>query len=709
MSSKADNVPSPAVPLTRWLCQQASAKRVLSGVAFCFDNGDVTGRGCIGASWGEGDTAGGTTTPADVALGSFPDFLASAGRGGATLWLRGEEARRVGLDLGLSHRDPPRLLSCCVAGHAEGGIAFVALVDPNARFRLEESGASLVVESLWAQARLEVRGFVSTAEVGKDSSGTFRREVLNVYRQAIRAEHGVAYETRFAGGTRAALMHFIDDSIEELAGIPASAYTQRSFVELVEEVKILDGEFTGNFEQYAKEFVEGHRDRFRTRLRIRRPDGEVRFLTDNSVPVRNRHGKVIGSVGILRDVTEGERAILEKDRMRRQMETLTRFESLAVFSGGIAHDFNNLLVGILGSAEIALMDIEEDSPAREALLTIQETAEKAAGLTHQLLSLAGKRQGDAALVDISRVLKDSERHLRALVEKQAPFVFRGWPEPLRIEGDPSQIYQVVVNLLMNAAEAMKGREGTVELEVRPESFNEEGLGVLTLASGCEPGGYAVLRVRDNGIGMLPDVLERMFDPFFTTKESGHGLGMSAVLNIIRRHNGWIDVKTAEGEGTEVRVGFPCFDERPNTSDSGVELPERKGQRQVVLVVDDEPLVRRVVGETLERTGFDVYTATDGAEGEDVFSKVEKDLTLAVLDLKMPNGGGHRVFRAIRRQRDDLPIIIMSGFHEEFDAGTFSGDRLCSFLGKPFPLKDLTDLVRDLEKKRARFLEKKKGT
>jgi two-component system cell cycle sensor histidine kinase/response regulator CckA len=409
----------------------------------------------------------------------------------------------------------------------------------------------------------------------------------------------------------------------------------------------------------------------------------------------------VGVVATALDITE--RRKLEQERIESRMQEAQKLESLGLLAGGIAHDFNNLLVGMLGNASLALGELDEEGTRdlpevarlRQHLERIEAAAERAADLTRQMLAYSGRGRFVVEPIDLSEVVRDMTALLDVSVSKDITIDLQLGEDLAAIEADVVQLRQVVMNLITNAANAMEEGRGTIGVSTRAFVADEWFVAGTRMAAGeLSTGGYVVLEVRDTGRGMEPAVVERMFDPFFTTRAEGHGLGLAAVLGIIRGHGGAIRVISAPRRGTTVQAYFPAGTQA--TSQSVPTLMEYdEGPTGRVLVVDDEPAVRQLARVALERAGFSVSVAENGAEALDVFFENPEDYGVILLDLTMPVMDGDETFRALRRLRPGVRVLLSSGFNEQEATARFAGRGLAGFLQKPYRARQLVAKVRDL--------------
>jgi two-component system, cell cycle sensor histidine kinase and response regulator CckA len=354
-----------------------------------------------------------------------------------------------------------------------------------------------------------------------------------------------------------------------------------------------------------------------------------------------------------------------------------KLESIGVLAGGIAHDFNNLLHVVLGNADLARLQLDAAAPAREYLDEVIRATQRAGELTQQLLAYSGRGAIEIRHLNLSDEVREMATLLRTAISKQATLVWELTPGLPAVTADPTQVRQVVMNLITNASDALGDSAGTI-----------------TLRTGLD-GELVFLEVSDTGIGMDTGTLQRIFDPFFSTKFTGRGLGLAAVMGIVESHHGHVRIRSAPGEGTTFRILFPAVPDSADREPGRLTVPQWRG-RGTVLVVEDEEGVREVVGRMLERLGFQVITAEDGIEALQRLDHHGGAMAAVLLDLSMPRMGGPEVLQQIRERRPEAPIILMSGYTEQEVASKLLGpEGAVAFLQKPFLPEDLTSVLRDV--------------
>jgi signal transduction histidine kinase/CheY-like chemotaxis protein len=410
---------------------------------------------------------------------------------------------------------------------------------------------------------------------------------------------------------------------------------------------------------------------------------EVAGLVFDSLftPLQDAAGRVTGVLGVSMDVTARHRAEVEQSRLREQLVAMQKLESLGILAGGIAHDFNNLLTPILVGASTALLSIPLDNPVREDLDNVITAAHRAAELTRQMLAYSGRAHVQIRPIDLSGHVREIAALLETTMPKKVQLRLELEPGLPAIQADVAQVQQIVMNLVINAAEAIGDQPGTVLVNTGAQHVGETAAATLLTADGLMPGEYVFVRVRDTGHGMDEATQGKIFDPFFTTKFTGRGLGLAAVLGIVRGHRGAISIDSSPGQGSTFKVFFPTASASIVADDLAV--PGEYRSHGLLLVIDDDAGVRSAMRRILERFGFSVMEAEDGRRGADLFAVHAGDIALVILDMTMPKMNGEETFRAIRCLRADVPVILTSGYSEIEMAGRFSALRFAGFLEKPF--------------------------
>lgn len=391
-------------------------------------------------------------------------------------------------------------------------------------------------------------------------------------------------------------------------------------------------------------------------------------------------------VAFMVDLSERKQSQAERERLHAQLLQVQKLESLGVLAGGIAHDFNNLLTAILGSASAAMLTLPVENPARADLDNVVLASRRAANLTRQMLAYSGKGHFEVRPIDLSVHVRELATLLETTISKKVQLRLELTQDLPAVSADVAQVQQIVMNLVINGAEAIGDQRGTVLITTGTQQIDEFYVQSLFSSEGIAPGTYVYLEVHDTGCGMDEATKMRIFDPFFTTKFTGRGLGLAAVMGIIRGHKGAIKVYSSPGKGTTFKVFFPAA--AGKAVGLAPEVTSFRGEG-VALVIDDDQGVREAATRLLEFFGFSVLQAIDGRHGTEVFREHQAEIVLVILDMTMPEMNGEETFREIRRVRTDVPVLLTSGYNEIEATRRFTAKGLAGFLQKPFTPKELS--------------------
>ncbi len=415
-------------------------------------------------------------------------------------------------------------------------------------------------------------------------------------------------------------------------------------------------------------------------------DGSVRQIEVFGTPMGGK------TLAVFNDLSERRRMEEERQKLEAQVREVQKLESLGLLAGGIAHDFNNLLMGILGNADLALVSLSTASPARHNVQEIARASERAADLCREMLAYSGKGRFVLGHHDLSEIVREMGQILEVSISKKAVVRYRLAEGLPAVEADATQMRQVVMNLITNASEALAGQPGIIAIETDVRDCDATCLSDSHLGDWLPSGRYVCLEVSDTGCGMDADTRRKIFDPFFTTKLTGRGLGLAAVLGIVRGHRGAIKVESEIGKGTSIKILLPAVDWAPGerAKPARESAPLRSGG--TVLLVDDEPRVRDVASEMLTLLGFRVLTAGNGREGLEVFRERKDEITCVILDLTMPEMGGEEGLRELRGLKSDVRVILSSGYNEQEVSQRFVGSGLAGFIQKPYTVAKLRETL-----------------
>jgi len=424
-------------------------------------------------------------------------------------------------------------------------------------------------------------------------------------------------------------------------------------------------------------------------------NGETYWFRSTLFPLYDKDGEFESIMVVSVNISDRVKAEEERAALERQLLHAQKLESLGVLAGGIAHDFNNILMSILGNADLAQRNLADGDPVRENFAEIEVASKRAAELSTQMLAYSGKGKFLIEPIHLGDLLSEMAHLLDVALSKKAVLQLNIADSLPHFAGDPTQIRQIIMNLITNASEAIGQDSGVVTLTAGTlecdRAYLEDGFEVF-YADPCLPTGtYVYCEVTDTGCGMDEETLAKVFDPFFTTKFAGRGLGMAAVLGIVRGHKGTIKVTSEVGKGTTFRVLFPVNAKAPESilapTEGGVATSDWKGIG-TVLIADDEELVCNVCKEMLRHFGFQTLEAHDGQQALELFREQANEIDYVLLDLTMPNLDGEQTFKEMRKLRPEVKVILISGYSKDDLSQRFSGQGLVGFLQKPFSLDDL---------------------
>jgi PAS domain S-box-containing protein len=403
--------------------------------------------------------------------------------------------------------------------------------------------------------------------------------------------------------------------------------------------------------------------------------------------------------GMILDITDRKKAEEERIEMERSLLHTQKLESLGILAGGIAHDFNNLLMTIMGNLDLALLKLSPLSPVRENVEHALQAAQRSADLTGQMLAYSGKGMFIVRKMNLSGLVDEIAHFLKTTITKSATLRLNLRRDIPDIDADPGQIQQIIMNLITNASEAIGKSAGVITLSTFVQDCDEAYLRNSRLDEKPLPGRFVCLEVSDTGSGMDANTMQLLFDPFFTTKAMGRGLGMSAMLGIMRSHKGAIVVDSVLGQGTAIRVLFPAavqsedINESAKAQDAAIKIESLAAQlRRTVLIVDDEELILDVCKEMLVNLGFSVVIAENGLEAVEIFKRQASDIDCVILDLSMPKMDGIAAFGEIIRIKPDAKVILSSGYHEEEASGQFPDKKPAGFIQKPYTFNNLRSAI-----------------
>ncbi len=438
--------------------------------------------------------------------------------------------------------------------------------------------------------------------------------------------------------------------------------------------------------------TDGHN---KLEYRVQDNHGNWHWLADEMVLVNDAQGHPSEIIGSWADVSERIEAEQERQKLQAQLEHDQRLESLGVLAGGIAHDFNNILAAIMGNASMATFELNRrPKNAEKYIERIMLSSEKAAELCRQMLAYSGKGSFVVKPISLTTLVEETQRLLEISIPKNVSLKLDLDKALPCLNGDGAQMQQIVMNLVINAADAIAENNGVIRIQTGLMQVDAAYLSSTYLDVNLPEGSYIYLDVADTGCGMNKQTQASIFEPFFTTKPTGRGLGMSAVLGIIRSHRGAIKIDSIVGKGTTFRIVFPVQSSNPSNDPSVIFSEAEKLQSQgTILLADDDDDVRRTETKILESIGFQVLTAVDGNSALEIYRQHGKEIAAVILDLSMPQMDGKACFTELKKMNHDVKVILTSGFNKA-NVGDWTSD-VSGFIQKPYRIKVLKNLLKEV--------------
>ncbi len=431
-------------------------------------------------------------------------------------------------------------------------------------------------------------------------------------------------------------------------------------------------------------------------------NAEIAVLDRNGIAVpvevtgkilRDDRGKPIGLQGTTRDIRERRQAQVETEKLQVQLQQAQKMESIGRLAGGVAHDFNNLLTGITGNVSLALMDLPRGDPQRETFKEIEKAADSAAALTRQLLVFSRKQIISPKVLNLNKVIDHSFKMLRRLIGEDVDLIYHPCRDLRRTKVDPGQVEQILINLAVNARDAMPDG-GRLTLQTRNVTCDED---YCKSHAYVVPGDYVVMTVSDDGIGMDETIRTHIFEPFFTTKaiDKGTGLGLATVYGAVKQNGGSIEVHSEPGGGSTFEVFFPAVEAETDMFTQTADMDDLPRGTETVLVVEDEKRVRSIAVKILTRQGYTVFQTDGGPQALVMSNEIVPNLSLLMTDVVMPNMNGRELAERLRATRRDLKVLYTSGYTDDIIAHHGVLDKDVNFIGKPYTPQMLARKVRDV--------------
>ena len=422
---------------------------------------------------------------------------------------------------------------------------------------------------------------------------------------------------------------------------------------------------------------------------IKNKEGKFIHVLDKATPIYNSQKEIIGTVIIFKDITKIYQ-LLEELRQTQKLE------SIGQLSGGIAHDFNNMLMGILGAAEVLLLEDNITNVCKENLEVILKSAQRAGQLTRKLLDFSRKGGTYKKIINTETEINDTLKLIKRSIDKKIQIITNFRAKDKYIKIDSSQLQNSIINLILNSRDAIINKEPKIEIITDNFYANKEFCKNSLFK--IQEGHYLAISVKDNGKGMPQEVKERIFEPFFTTKEvgKGTGLGLSAVYGTVIDYKGFLNVDTQEGKGTTITLYFPVIKDYKEKESENLQNQTTKSKNNgYILIVDDEEGVRSVAVKMLKKLGYSVYEASNGKEAVEIYKEKKDEILLVIMDIVMPEMDGREAFYKLKEIKEEVKVILLSGFTKETSINLLMKDGLKGFLLKPYTIKSLDNKINEV--------------
>jgi PAS domain S-box-containing protein len=471
----------------------------------------------------------------------------------------------------------------------------------------------------------------------------------------------------------------VNPAFARLLGITCKELEEKHFAEITEPQDAIA------IEGWVQGLLEGGESQVTFERRYLRPAGTSVWCATNITLLYDVGGRPSYFLGIIQDISERKRAEEERDRLQQQLFQAQKMEALGTLAGGIAHDFNNLLSVVLGFASLARQRLSSDDPLQDSMGMIEESAQRGAELTRQLLAFARPERQQIKPVCVQEALNRVRRMVERTFDRNIHVEMLCESEPLWVNAEPSYLEQALLNLCINARDAMP-QGGTLRFEVISGTLDSP---EQKLHRTCSAGNFVRIVVQDSGAGIPQQDLPRIFEPFFTTKDPGHGtgLGLAMVYGFVKNHDGFVKVESEPGSGARFTITLPAIPVPTSHTDS-VQLQIEPGQG-TVLVVDDEPLVRAFASEGLKGLGYQVLVAENGVEALQIYEKNHEKIDCVLLDLIMPELSGVETYRRLHLQNPQVRVVFASGYRTDGALRDAPDAQKAPFIEKPYTLRSLS--------------------
>ncbi|MDZ7261146.1 MAG: PAS domain S-box protein, partial [candidate division KSB1 bacterium] len=503
------------------------------------------------------------------------------------------------------------------------------------------------------------------------------------YRGLVETMHEFVTEIRPDG-----TFQFVNQPFSEATGYSVEALIGTNFFSYVHSDDMASIREHCHLLQKKKLPIRNCEYRFRTK------DGSYLHLLTNGDPIYDAEGNLKAVLQVSFDITERKRAEEERAKLEEQLRQSQKIEAVGKLAGGVAHDFNNLLTAISGYTELLLSDLGPDHPMRADLGEIKKATDRAASLTHQLLAFSRRQPLQPKVLDLNALITNLYKMLQRLIGEDIELITILEPDLSRVKADPGQLEQVIMNLAVNARDAMP-HGGHLTIKTQTVTLDNEACKLIPEA---RPGRFVCLSLEDTGIGMDKATLAQIFEPFFSTKAPGEGtgLGLSVVYGIVKQHEGWITVDSVPGQGSIFTVYLPAFSiETKEKTEDRIPLQKFQGRGERILLVEDEPVVREFTTRVLNENGYQVFEATSAQKAWDIFQQEKENFDLVFSDVVLPDKNGLQLVEQLLSRNPRLRVLLSSGYTDHKSQWPLIRERGFHFLQKPYLLTELLRAVREV--------------
>ena len=523
------------------------------------------------------------------------------------------------------------------------------------------------------------RGIARDVTAQKQSQSDLRESEAK-YRQLVNHAPAGIYEVDFIEGK----FVNVNDLICEYTG-----YTRQELLAM-SALDILAEDSQKKFLERLDKILKGQKIPSSVEFKIRAKSGREFSVLINSKIIYGADGKPKGATAVVHDITEQKQAEEEKKNLEYQLQQAQKMEAIGTLAGGIAHDFNNILSVIIGYTELILMNGDVAGEVRQNLKEIFSASKHARDMVKQILAFSRQNKQERKPIQVAHIAKEAIKMLQASLPTTISIQHHIEKDTGVIEADPTQIHQVLMNLCTNAAHAINEKDGVLEIHLGNIDLDQKAAADIP---GLKTGSYLKLSVKDSGEGIHPEVQQHIFNPYFTTKEKGEGtgLGLAVVQGIVKSNKGAVTVESEVGKGATFHVYLPTI-KRKLAADDEISTPLPMGCEHILLVDDEQPLVE-IGRQMLERLGYSVATRTSSIEALELFKVDPNRFDLVITDIVMPNLTGDKLAKKIINIRNDIPVVLCTGYSEKFTRQNASEMGIQSFLMKPLVMRDLANTVR----------------